>query len=62
MNLLDIYYGFERLSNSRSKSRLDLVAFTQTYELLQNPNKAWVYLIKVPEHIRGNQARKSELC
>jgi len=62
MNLLDTYYGFERLSNSRSKSRLDLVTLTQTYELLPNPNKAWIYLIKVPEHIRGNQARKSELC
>ena len=62
MNLLDIYYGFERLSNSRSKSRLDLVTLTQTYELLPNPNKAWIYLIKVHEHIRGNQARKSELC
>ena len=61
MNLLDIYYGFERLGNSRSKSRLDLVACSQTYEPLQKQSKAWVYLIKVPEHIRGNQERKSEL-
>ena len=61
MNLLDIYYGFERLSNSRSKSRLDLVTCSQIYEPLQKQSKAWVYLIKVPEHIRGNQARKSEL-
>ena len=62
MNLLDIYYGFERLSNSRSKSRLDLVTSTQIYEPLQKQSKAWIYLIKVPEHIRGHQARKSELC
>ena len=62
MNLLDIYYGFERLNNSRSKTRLDLVVGTQIYEPLQKSSKAWIYLIKVPEHIRGNQARKSELC
>jgi len=31
MNLLDNYYRFEQLSNSRSKSRLDLVTCTQTY-------------------------------
>ena len=47
MNLLDIYYRFERLSDSRSKSRLDLVACSQTYEPLQKQSKAWIYLIKV---------------
>ena len=62
MNLLDTYYRFERLSNSRSKSRLDLVTCTQTYEPLQKQSKAWVYLIKVPQHIRGNRERKSKLC
>jgi len=62
MNLLDTYYRFEKLSNSRSKSRLDLVTCSQTYEPLQKQSKAWIYFMKVPEHIRGNQARKSELC
>ena len=62
MSLLDVYCRFERLAKTRSKARLDLVFCSQVYEPLQKQNKAWIYLIKIPEHIRGNQARKSELC
>jgi hypothetical protein len=61
MSLLDLYCRFERLGNTRSKARLDLVARTQEYEPLQKQGKAWVYLSVVPEHIRANQQRKSEL-
>lgn len=52
MSLLDVYCRFEGLGNTRSKARLDL----------QKQNKAWIYLMKVPEHIRGNRERKSEHC
>ena len=62
MRLLDVYCRFEKLGTTRSKTRLDLVACNAIYEPLQRQGKAWVYLISVPEHIEGNQKRKSELC
>ncbi len=62
MRLLDVYCRFERLGKTRSKTRLDLVACNEIYQPLQTHGKAWVYLISVPEHIEGNQKRKSERC
>ena len=62
MRLVDVYCRFERLGKTRSKTRLDLVACNELYEPLQRHDKAWVYLISVPEHIEGNQKRKSEIC
>ena len=62
MRLLDVYCRFERLGKTRSKTRLDLVACNEIYDPLQRQDKAWVYLISVPEHIEGNQKRKSESC
>ncbi len=62
MTLLDVYCRFERLDKSRSKTRFDLVACNEIYEPLQRQGKPWVYLISVPEHIEGNQKRKSEIC
>ncbi len=62
MRLLDVYCRFEKLGTTRSKTRLDLVACNAIYEPLQRQGKAWVYLISVPEHIEGNQKRKSEIC
>ena len=62
MRLLDVYCRFEKLGTTRSKTILDLVACNAIYEPLQRQGKAWVYLISVPEHIEGNQKRKSEIC
>ncbi len=57
MHLLDIYYRFERLNKTRSKSRLDLVACSQSYEPLQKQNKDWIYSTQ-SDHIQASQNRK----
>ena len=62
MRLLDVYCRFERLGKTRSKTRLDLVFCNEIYESLQRQGKAWIYFMRVPEHIEGNQKRQSELC
>ena len=62
MRLLDVYCRFARLGKTRSKTRLDLVTCNEIYEPLQKQGKAWIYFIRVPQHIEGHQKRKSEMC
>lgn len=62
MKLLDVYYKVARLGKTRSQTRLDLVTCNEIYEPLQKQGKAWIYFIRVPQHIEGNKKRKSEMC
>lgn len=64
MNVIDCYYRFERLDNSKSKSRFDLVYFSDTYEPLNQFNKEgkfWIYLAK-GESLRTHSKRKPDLA
>lgn len=64
MKVIDCYYRFERLDNSKSKSRFDLVYYSEIYEPLDHFNKEgkfWIYLAK-GEYLRTHSKRKPDLA
>ena len=56
--MIDIYLRYERPVNTKSKTRLDLMAKNKAYEHLQ----AWLYLTPTPEHIKRRQKAESDVC
>jgi hypothetical protein len=64
MKVIDCYYRFEKLNNSKSKTRFDLVYCSDIYEPLNQISKTgefWVYLQK-GEHVISHGKRKPDLA
>ncbi|TVL97279.1 MAG: hypothetical protein CV087_22535 [Candidatus Brocadia sp. WS118] len=64
MSLLDIYYQFEKLENGKSKTRRELVSYSEIYDRIHYKNKkneTWIYLSEKPQHIKANERRNFEL-
>ena len=59
MKIIDCYYRFEKLNPEKSKSRYDLVYFSETYEPVHNPNpkgEVFIYFGMNPNiKARGNR-------
>ncbi len=64
MRLIDIYYKFQKIDISKSKSRRDLVFFSEYYNPIHHQNKngdSWVYLSTRPDYIKAKKERKCDL-
>jgi hypothetical protein len=61
---LNDYYKFEKQPNQKSKTRLDCIASTQSYndfEMLRNKaDELFVYYGNVPDNFGGNVRRKAD--
>lgn len=63
MKILDCYYRFVKLDNTKCKTRFELVYNSDIYEPLNNPNnkgEIFIYLGSNP-NIKASQNRKSNL-
>lgn len=62
MKIIDCYYRFEKLNPERSKSRFDLVYYSEIYEPVHNPNpkgEVFIYFGSNP-NIKARSNRKSD--
>ena len=64
VHMIDVYLRYERLADTRSKTRLDLIAKNKAYEHLQAlpQGESWLYLTPTPEHVKRHQKAESDLC